>query len=79
MWPPEARSGGKVGGKPAGLGKRAGRVWRVRKKALLGAALVIAATAVAQETPEEQFKRNADALDKFDLKQDVEPAFAFKA
>jgi hypothetical protein len=48
MWPPEARSGGKVGGEPAGLGKRAGRVWRVRKKALLGAALVIAATAVAQ-------------------------------
>jgi hypothetical protein len=42
-------------------------------------ALVVAATAVAQETPEDQFKRNAAALDKFDLKQDVEPAFAFKA
>jgi hypothetical protein len=42
-------------------------------------ALVVAATAVAQQTPEDQIKRNADALDKYDLKQDTEPAFAFKA
>lgn len=46
-------------------------------------ALVVAAgaatTAVAQEAPEEQLKRSADALDQFELKQDVEPAFAFKA
>ena len=42
-------------------------------------ALVVAATAVAQDTPEEQLKRNTDALDKFELKQDTEPAFAFKA
>jgi hypothetical protein len=42
-------------------------------------ALVVAATAVAQEAPEEQYKRNADALDKFELKQDTEPAFSFKA
>jgi hypothetical protein len=47
-------------------------------------ALLVATTAVAQEAPEEQssemqIKRNADALDKFELKQDTEPAFAFKA
>ena len=35
--------------------------------------------AVAQEPPEDVFKRNAEALDKYPLKQDVEPAFAFKA
>jgi hypothetical protein len=42
-------------------------------------ALIAAATAVAQETPEEQQKRNTDALDQFELKQETEPAFAFKA
>jgi hypothetical protein len=42
-------------------------------------ALVAAVTAVAQEKPEDQLKRNADALDKYELKQDAEPAFAFKA
>jgi hypothetical protein len=42
-------------------------------------AFVVAATAMAQEAPEEQLKRSADALDQFELKQDVEPAFAFKA
>jgi hypothetical protein len=48
-------------------------------------ALAVAGVAVttqeapAQEAPEEQYKRNADALDQFELKQDTEPAFAFKA
>jgi hypothetical protein len=43
-------------------------------------ALLAATAAVAQDTPpEEQYKRNADALDQYDLKQDAEPAFAFKA
>ena len=34
-------------------------------------ALIAAATAVAQETPEEQQKRNTNALDQFELKQET--------
>jgi hypothetical protein len=55
---------------------------KVSRRELVALALsggAVAATAVAQETPEDQFKRNADALEKFELKQDIEPAFAFKA
>jgi hypothetical protein len=42
-------------------------------------ALALAGAAAAQETPEEQLKRSTDAMDQFELKQDVEPAFTFKA
>jgi hypothetical protein len=43
-------------------------------------ALVIASgTSVAQDTPDDQIKRNADALDKFEPAIETEPAFAFKA
>ena len=42
-------------------------------------ALAVTGAAMAQEAPEAQVQRNADELDKFELKQDVEPAFAFKA
>jgi hypothetical protein len=43
-------------------------------------ALAVAATAaVAQDSPEDQNKRTAETLEKFELAQDIEPAFAFKA
>jgi len=45
-------------------------------------ALAIAGAAGAQTSPDEQtaaqLKSSAEALDKFELKQDTEPAFAFK-
>lgn len=50
---------------------------KVTRRQLAG--LVVATAAAAQQTPDEQNKRNADDLDKIDLKQDTEPAFAFKA
>jgi hypothetical protein len=45
----------------------------------LVALLAAAGGVAAQDAPEDVFKRNTDALDQYDLKQDVEPAFAFKA
>ena len=54
---------------------------KVSRRELVALALsggVVASTAVAQDTPEDQLKRSADALDKFEIKQDTEPAFAFK-
>ena len=55
------------------------KVTRPELVALALAGATMAPETVAQETPEEQLKRSADALDQFELKQDVEPAFAFKA
>ncbi len=46
------------------------------------AGLLVVGTAAAQTGPEDQtaaqLKSSAEALDKFELKQDTEPAFAFK-
>jgi hypothetical protein len=50
---------------------------KVTRRELVG--LALATVAIAQDVPEEQYRRNADALDQFELKQDTEPAFAFKA
>jgi hypothetical protein len=45
----------------------------------LVAALSASGTAAAQDRPEDQYQRNADDLDKVELKQEAEPAFSFKA
>ena len=50
---------------------------KVTRRELVG--LAVAAVAVAQEAPEELYKRNADTLDKFAVKMETEPAFSFKA
>jgi len=50
-----------------------------RELVALVAALSAGGTAAAQDRPEEQYQRNADELDKFEVKQETEPAFAFKA
>jgi hypothetical protein len=55
------------------------KVTRRELVALAVAGVAVTQEAPAQEAPEEQYKRNADALDQFELKQDIEPAFAFKA
>jgi hypothetical protein len=49
---------------------------KVTRRELVG--LAVAVVAVAQEAPEDVYKRNAETLDQFELKQDTEPAFAFK-
>jgi hypothetical protein len=51
---------------------------KVTRRELVGL-LAAGSAAVAQEPQDEQYRQNADALDKFELKQDTEPAFAFKA
>jgi hypothetical protein len=50
---------------------------KVTRRELVG--LAMATVAVAQDAPEAQNQRNADELDKVELKQDTEPAFAFRA
>jgi hypothetical protein len=50
---------------------------KVTRRELAG--LALATAALAQDDPDEQLKRNAEALDRFELKQDTEPAFVFKA
>ena len=52
---------------------------KVTRRELVALAVASASVAAGQETPEAQIQRNTGELDKFELKQDVEPAFAFKA